>query len=420
MMGMSLAAFGIVSGALKQPTPVGLLAGIPFVILAIMLRGWEANRQQGVRDTDAASLLERIGRGDVPRYSLYLRTFAVTGKLQTGRRAYETVSPHYVGPDLDFETLLGETVESDAPLVALGRPGEHVGAGRIVTDDATWKADILRLAEQAVTIFVIPSGRPGTAWEIDTIVRNGLWEKAVFLMPPGARGTLAVTWDEDRNRLAAAGVTIPKYTTAGMVFTLDNRGQVRGRASFSREGFKLIPSALRKAIREAQSDAATTPDVDASAIPPAAALVTSEKCPKCGGAKVRPQTVEERKAMKTLTKPTLDDLSANLDRPDELDEFSRRATCADCGTTYLRPPNRIGGLTCFITSAISGALLYGVFRSRLVEEVIRWPRVEEVLMTAGCLLVLGVLSLAFPFWCASKLFGLIHRKRSGSGAPRSQ
>jgi hypothetical protein len=423
LIGLSLATVAVVSGALKQPIPVGLLAGLPFAAMAILVRTWEASRRQRVRDTDAAGLLARIGRGETPRFSLYLRTFGITGVLQTGQNAYETVSPLYAGPDLDFETLLAKAVESDAPLVALGQPGEHFGAGRIVTDEATWQADILRLADRALTIFVIPSARPGTAWEIDTIVRRGLWAKSVFLMPPGAQGSLAVIWDADRDRLAAAGVTIPSYSAAGMVFTLDQRGQVRGRADFPASASKLKPSALAEAIRQAQADAAATPDVVATAIAAGPGLVTSNRCPKCGGTKVRPRTPEERKAMKALTTPSLDDLSANLDRNDEREEFSRRRTCDDCGTIYLSPPPKFPvwaatiALILLIGFGVAGWSL-GWIGGLVGEILLRFHRQDfsEGILYCGVALLLLVLMFCVTFVCLSVIWSAIRGKRDSKGS----
>ncbi len=198
---------GVMSGVFAQPPLVCAMAAIPVGAVAASVRMWELKRKQRVRDNDAADILNRLERGEKPRFSLYLRTFGVTGNLPL-EQSSEAERLLFGQPHLDFERLLAHAAESDAPLVALGKPEEHVGAGRILTDDATWEQKILRLAEHAVNIFVIPSSRPGTAWEIDMIVCNGLWSKTVFLMPPALSEPLARAWDADRDRLAAAGVTI--------------------------------------------------------------------------------------------------------------------------------------------------------------------------------------------------------------------
>ena len=38
--------------------------------------------------------------------------------------------------------MFSEVLELDAPVVALGKPGEQIGAGRINTDDDRWKNDL--------------------------------------------------------------------------------------------------------------------------------------------------------------------------------------------------------------------------------------------------------------------------------------
>jgi hypothetical protein len=422
LIGLSLAAFAVISGALKQPARVGLVAGLPFAAMAILVRAWEARRRQRVRDRDAKELLSWIERGEMPRFSLYLRPFWVTGALPTGQKPYESVSPLFAGPDLDFEPLLAEAVASDVPLYGLGQPGEHVGAARILTDDATWPEKIRRLAEGAITIFIIPSSRAGTAKEIDMIIQKGLWAKSVFLMPPGAPGSLAVTWDADRDSLATAGISIPKYSSAGMVFTLDQRGQVRGRADLPRGGAKLKPSALANAIRQAQADAAATPDVDATAIPIGAGLVTSDRCPKCGGTRIRQRPPEERKAMKALTSPRLDDLSADLDRNDERELFSRRATCANCSTVYLSTPPKfplwtaLMALIALIVVALAGWSL-GWFGGLVDEILLRFHRQDFSggILYCGVSLLVLVLLPCVAFVCLSVIWSAIRGKRDSKG-----
>ena len=71
----------------------------------------------------------------------------------------------------DFERVVAEAVENGLPLVAFGRPGEQIGAGRIMTSEERWKEDVALLATAALVIFLFPSTRPGTLWETDWLIQ---------------------------------------------------------------------------------------------------------------------------------------------------------------------------------------------------------------------------------------------------------
>ena len=71
----------------------------------------------------------------------------------------------------DFERVVAEAVENGLPLVAFGRPGEQIGAGRIMTAEERWQEDIELLATAALVIFLFPSTRPGTLWETDWLIQ---------------------------------------------------------------------------------------------------------------------------------------------------------------------------------------------------------------------------------------------------------
>jgi hypothetical protein len=70
-----------------------------------------------------------------------------------------------------------------SPIIGLGRPGEAIGAGRILTSEEEWKTIAARMIDQAMYIICIPSSHAGTLWEIDRIVECGLLSKTFFIMP---------------------------------------------------------------------------------------------------------------------------------------------------------------------------------------------------------------------------------------------
>ncbi len=69
-------------------------------------------------------------------------------------------------------------------LIAVGRPGEAFGAGRVETEEVSWRDTVAGLMERATVIFVVPVDRPGTIWEIEQVVGKGYLSKTVFLITP--------------------------------------------------------------------------------------------------------------------------------------------------------------------------------------------------------------------------------------------
>jgi hypothetical protein len=96
------------------------------------------------------------------------------------------------------------------PVLALGTPGEQVGAGRIASTDETWQRGIWELATGARALLVLPATSAGTHWEIDRILHDsGLLRKASFLVPPeesllGYPGSMGGYFDPG----AAPGLTV--------------------------------------------------------------------------------------------------------------------------------------------------------------------------------------------------------------------
>jgi len=85
----------------------------------------------------------------------------------------------------DLEVVLSMVLESSAPLVALGEPGEQVGAGRISSDEVAWRDNFRRLADQAINILLLPSTHEGTSEEFLHILgHDDLLSKTLFLLPP--------------------------------------------------------------------------------------------------------------------------------------------------------------------------------------------------------------------------------------------
>jgi hypothetical protein len=129
-------------------------------------------------------------------FCLYLRPFSSTGRLPVVTaslttqfrtpvigRDYRTTTANEI---TDLETLLARALVFALPLVALGRPGEQVGAGRIRTTEEDWWTRFLLLARNAAAIIVLPSRNAGTKRELETIfAKPELLSKTAFIIPPG-------------------------------------------------------------------------------------------------------------------------------------------------------------------------------------------------------------------------------------------
>lgn len=211
-----------------------VLVGLALVLLAMALRPVLLRWRQAGNDGRAAHIMATLrhdASARVDPFYLYLRAFETTGRLRAPlfvRLRRLSLAAHRGVTD-DIESYVGQAVRSIAPLIALGRPGEAVGAGRIQTADATWQADIDLLIQRAQAVLLVPSERPGTRWEIEKLLREGLLPKVVFVMPPrsaeGGYDTQA-RWEVARTSLASLGVELPPYDPDGLLFELSAQGRL--------------------------------------------------------------------------------------------------------------------------------------------------------------------------------------------------
>ena len=118
-------------------------------------------RHQAIRDRRASLILKKLEMGETVEFPLYLRAFATTGKLlqETDHHSFEA---RYRPVFDDMEEALAKAFEETAPMVALGLPGEHIGAGRVATTEESWRDIFVRLALNAKVLLLLPSARPGT------------------------------------------------------------------------------------------------------------------------------------------------------------------------------------------------------------------------------------------------------------------
>lgn len=213
-----------------------------FLVTGRLLTKIVDSHQQAKRDRYATALFSRLVRQrsveeDIASYALYLRPFSTTGRLIVAnpKRRWLPILPSYFAHEetLEFETLLSDALTPDLPLIALGRPGEHIGAGRLAVPDEEWREVFQRLIRNAKWILMIPSDEGETRWEVEQLVTQGYLSKTLFVMPPMLRSRqpdVAEYWERVRSGLQTLSIQLPRYIRAGQLFRLGRAGNYyRGR-----------------------------------------------------------------------------------------------------------------------------------------------------------------------------------------------
>jgi hypothetical protein len=274
---LGLVVVGLVAGGLlmfdridSATTMIALEASAIILgacLMAILSRLAELSGQRA-RDIHAQALLAALRRGEeVAPFALYLRPFASTGEIDE-----EELAPLLVGtrtPGLgmisaryELEHQIERATRSVGPLVALGQPLEHIGAGRVAVDDKTWQEAVDLLTRAAALIVLLPSSRPGTQWEIGHILNGDMMQRTVIIDPPnaslrsGRRFNQPAEWGQVRAVFAERGYDMPADSKAGrMLFFGAGRAPVAAaRLDIEAEGD--IARFFRTVIR-AQNDGAS-------------------------------------------------------------------------------------------------------------------------------------------------------------------
>ena len=239
-------------------------AGAACVLLCIILREVLRKLRQAESDALAQKILQDVRDGKPPSkpYFLYLRAFETTKRLKAPLFLLDLstmgLSRMWTG---ELESFISAALRRKGPLIALGHPGENVGAGRVITSDEAWMDDIAKLAAGATGILLIPSHRPGTVWEIEHLRQTGLLSRTIFVMPPESRRfNWRSHWSQARRATGALGAVLPEYEELGMVFTLSETDAIRGVEPFS----LTIMWSLRKSILKLLWRRETLTNVDAA------------------------------------------------------------------------------------------------------------------------------------------------------------
>jgi len=233
-----------VDAFLNASAPIGILYIALFVLLPLWipisfklerrlrlerLRLIQQDRDRIAGDISTMLNAEDFADKELPAdFGLYLRAFMTTDKL------------HLRG--FDLETMIAYSIAPTLPLLALGKPGEHLGAGRIQTTDEHWQEEILHLMQTARLILIIPSHRAGTLWEIATLRNGGFLDKTIFIMPPEMEfhgGKFSDDWQKTVLAAGEAGVEFPEHISTGAFFRLNADGGFADYSPFVPEEFLM-------------------------------------------------------------------------------------------------------------------------------------------------------------------------------------
>jgi hypothetical protein len=217
----------VLTGLISGSQSGGLVFLVFLLFAGILLFRWRLRtREQRRRDEDAFRLFNAVRSGEIAKFAVFLRPFYTTKRIkitvQTGTSAYPG------GPPANTTYHLEETLVDalSMPVLALGKPGEVYGVGRILESEDSWKSAASELMHQASLIICMPSDHPGSRWELDEILRNQYLEKTVFLMPRDPSGlwrkwqAMRDDWNAVVAHMESRGFRIPPYEREGLLFAI--------------------------------------------------------------------------------------------------------------------------------------------------------------------------------------------------------
>lgn len=179
---------------------------------------------------------------------LYLRPFMTSGRLDVVNPMQARADRFLLGKYFDAELAVSLALEGRAGMIAIGDTGKSVGAAKLVTEDERWRELLVRCAERALAIVVVPYRRPSTMWEVRYLFsRPELLGKTLFLMPPTYLRPYALRilvgrsparmWKAAAAELRAQQIELPGYRRIGGWIRMDADSR-SAREIFSFAGFE--------------------------------------------------------------------------------------------------------------------------------------------------------------------------------------
>jgi len=240
------------------------LAGFTALLVASLMLAQavlEGARSAGqhARDLRAAEIFDavRTGRPAGP-FILYLRPFASTDAIAAHRLRAIPVgrSGLVVHEDrLEIEGEIARALPRNAPLVALGQPLEHHGAGRIAVPDSQWQAAIEALMDAASLVLLLPSPREGTLWEVDRLIAGGHLGKTLILDPPNHGASRpdydpAAEWQGVQTAFARRGYGLPDDHRTGLLLSYAPGERAPRREPLGLDAARTLGAIVRRRLAE--------------------------------------------------------------------------------------------------------------------------------------------------------------------------
>jgi hypothetical protein len=223
-----------------------VIAGLIATFLILLFCGAYLNdqyerKQQNIRDQKASRIAASGIRPNEP-FFIYLRPFVTTNRFRLSKSKLPIPTLEEVwerdGYD-DLERILARTLTPTASFLAIGQPGEHRGAGRIPAEETNWKSKVERLVQWCDLVFIIPSHREGTFWEIQQLIEKERLPDCIFIMPPSQSTfftrdiSMEQEWEETPKACRKLGILLPNYSPRGGFFKIN--------IATSQVGFETLP-----------------------------------------------------------------------------------------------------------------------------------------------------------------------------------
>jgi hypothetical protein len=194
-----------------------ILAGAAGVTLFSTLAELYGQRR---RDARAAAIFAALqSGGDAPPFTLYLRPFVSTGAFRDVGAPIGGGAAGMIGTSIELEAQIERAVRPLGPLICLGKPLEHIGAGRILVDEDNWKQAVRLLMTKARLVIMLPSSRLGTLEEIEMILDSDIIKRTVVIDPPNIARSKNYDhrgeWKHIQQAFAKRGFEVPEETRLG-------------------------------------------------------------------------------------------------------------------------------------------------------------------------------------------------------------
>jgi hypothetical protein len=209
---------------------------------------------QHARDLRARRIFDALRRGETPpAYTVYLRPFASTGEIEDVDISATGMGVGVTGVQIELEEQIERAVRELGPLVALGQPLEHIGAGRIPVTDTEWREAIKLILPQARLIVLLPSARRGTLEEVAMLIDTGLINRTVLIDPPNLgeskKFNQPAEWAQVRQAFADRGFEIPEDSRSGLLIFYGGERAPKFKEKLDIDAEDRIERLFRRVIR---------------------------------------------------------------------------------------------------------------------------------------------------------------------------